>query len=192
MGATVVLLSCGLGSPTPPEPEEARDPVPGAYAPGASATPTPAPSPGEASPSPSPSPTPDAGGCGEPLPPPISRISVKVHIKGSDAWTLDSTPQVGPDVEYCEEIGFTDGRSWCPVRPEGNPEREACELYAVGRAKDTNRPGPTWYFKGGFCTGKASGCDNHPDNQYLLRVFVSGTFSACARSGVCGEVLVDR
>ena len=116
---------------------------------------------------------------------------MKVHLKGADAWTLDSTPQV-VDREYCAKIGFTDGRSFCPVRPEGHPERAACELYAVGRAQDTNRPGPTWYFNGAFCTGKASGCQNHPDNQYQLRIYVSGTFKACARNGVCGEVAVDR
>ncbi len=93
---------------------------------------------------------------------------------------------------YCKEIGFTDGRSVCPVRPEGNPERSACELYAMGRAKDTNRPGPTWYFNGGFCTGKVSGCQNHPENQYLLRDLRSGTFQACSRTDVCGEIVADR
>jgi hypothetical protein len=117
---------------------------------------------------------------------------VKVHIRGADAWLLDSTPIVGPDVEYCKSIGFTDGRSYCPVRPEGNPQRAACELYAVGRAKDTNKPGPTWYLNGGFCTGRASGCENNGDNQYQLNTFVSGTFQACAASGVCGEVDVQR
>jgi hypothetical protein len=117
---------------------------------------------------------------------------VNLHGKGSDAWTLDSTPLVGPDAAYCKEIGFTDGRSVCPVRPEGNPERPACELYVMGRAKDTNRPGPTWYFNGGFCTGEVSGCQNHPENQYLLRIFVSGTFKACSRTDVCGEIVADR
>ena len=114
-----------------------------------------------------------------------------MHLKGSDAWTLDSTPLV-VDRAYCAEIGFTDGRSFCPVRPEGHPQRAACELYAVGLALDTNRPGPTWYFKDGFCTGKPSGCMNSPDNQYQLKIYVSGTFKACARNGVCGDVLADR
>jgi hypothetical protein len=193
----LAALSCGLDAPTPPEQEQERDSSsvtpsnrPPA-APGVSPTPTPSPTDPSPSPSPSASPTPDTSGCGDPLPPPITQISVKVHLKGADAWTLDSTPQV-VDRAYCAAIGFTDGRSFCPVRPEGNPERPACELYAVGRAMDTNRPGPTWYFNGGFCAGKASGCQNHPDNQYLLRVYVSGTFKACARNGVCGEVAVDR
>jgi hypothetical protein len=196
-GVALVTLACGMKAPTPPEQEQQRDSssvTPGTLPPAAPGkAPTPAPSPGDPSPSPSPStsPSPDASGCGDPLPPPISEITVKVHMKGSDAWTLDSTPLV-VDHAYCAKIGFTDGRSFCPVRPEGHPERAACELYAVGRALDTNRPGPTWYFKDAFCTGKASGCLNSPDNQYQLKIYVSGTFKACARNGVCGEVLADR
>ncbi len=188
-------LSCGsLGSPNRPDPPEhsSESSAPQGTvigAPGVAPTPTPTPGPGE--PSPAPSATPDGSGCGTPLPPAIARMSVKIHIRGEDAWTLDSTPLVR-DAAYCALIGFTDGRSECPVRPEGNPQRPACELYAVGRAKDTNRPGPTWYFNGQFCAGEASGCANHPENQYLLRVYRGGTFSACAQNGVCGEVVVDR
>lgn len=192
---SLAAASCGLSAPTPPEQEPERDSSsvtptntrPPA-APGASPTATPGPT--DPSPSPSASPTPDASGCGDPLPPPITQIVVKVHMKGDDAWTLDSTPLVH-DFAYCTEVGFVN-RADCPVRPEGNPERSACELYAVGRAKDNNRPGPTWYFKGGFCTGRPSGCQNHPENQYLLRTYVSGTFKACARNDVCGEVEVGR
>ncbi len=193
IGVGLVTLACGLSSPTRQSPETQRqDPTIGSgVVVGAPPSPSPSPSPGGPSPSPSPSATPDTSGCGDPLPPPISQIAVKVHLKGSDAWTLDSTPQV-VDRAYCAKIGFTDGRSFCPVRPEGNPERAACELYAVGRAADTNRPGPTWYFHGGFCTGRDSGCMNSPDNQYQLKIYVSGTFKACARNGVCGEVLADR
>jgi hypothetical protein len=117
---------------------------------------------------------------------------VTVHLRGAEAWILDSTPLVGPDAEYCEEIGFIDGRTFCPVRPEGHPEREACEAWAVGTAVDTGRPGPTWRRNGGLCTGPASGCENHPENQYLLRAFLSGLYEACSRSGACGEVTVDR
>jgi hypothetical protein len=59
-------------------------------------------------------------------------------------------------------------------------------------ARDTGRPGPTWTLEGHFCTGPASGCANHPDNQYQLLVYVGGTYQACAQSGVCGEVFADR
>ena len=130
--------------------------------------------------------------CGSPLPPALSALNVKVHLRGAEAWILDSTPLVGPDATYCAKIGFTDGRAVCPVRPEGNPEREACELYVTGRAADTGRPGPTWTFGGRFCTGRASGCENSAENQYQLRVFQGGTFKACGQNGVCGEVEVDK
>jgi hypothetical protein len=170
-----------------PNPNPTGTPVLGGPAP--KATPTP-----EATPQPSPTPgsTEGSGACGGPQPPALSALNVKVHLRGAEAWTLDSTPVVGPDATYCAKIGFTDGRSVCPVRPEGHPEREACELYVTGRAADTGRPGPTWTFGGRFCTGRSSGCENSAENQYQLRVFQGGVFRACGRNGVCGEVEVDR
>jgi hypothetical protein len=203
--ACLLALACGtLHNPTEPKPAPEKNSVSNPPDPGGLPAPVfggPA-----ASPSPSPSPSTDPSGqatpppssgegsteCGQPLPPPITIIDVKVHLRGSDAWILDSTPLVGPDLEYCRKIGFTDNRSVCPVRPEGNPQRSACELYAIGRAKDTNRPGPTWYRNGNFCTGRASGCENNGDNQFLLNAFSSGRYQACAVTGICGEVEVDR
>ena len=151
------------------------------------ATPTPAPTP-EATPTPPPS----AGGCGNPLPPELARINSKVHIRGASRWTLDSTPIVGPDRDYCRKIGYTDGRLFCPVRTEGASDRVACEEYVVGRAKDTGRPGPTWYRDGRLCTGVASGCENHEDNQFALYVYAGGVYQPCARNGICGQVTADR
>ena len=172
-----------------PNPNPTATPILGAPAP----KPTPTPPTPEEEPEPSPTPSPaDGSGCGNPLPPPLSALNVKVHIRGAEAWILDSTPLVGPDAAYCAKIGFTDGRAMCAVRPEGHPEREACELYVTGRAADTGRPGPTWYFGGRFCTGRSSGCENSAENQYQLRAFESGVFKACGRTGVCGEVGVDR
>lgn len=198
--ACAAALACGgLQSPTEPQPNpdssSASGPGDGSLiigAPAPAATPTPSPSPADGG---QPSPAPggeDAAGCGTPLPPAVSEVRVKVHLRGAEAWILDSTPVVGPDVEYCAKIGFTDGRSFCAVRPEGHPQRASCELYAVGRAKDTNRPGPTWYHDGGFCRGRSSGCENNPENQYLLNTWASGSYKACAANGVCGEVDVDR
>lgn len=158
-------------------------------------TPTPRPT---AVPTPSPTPVspdipPAASGCGQPYPPPISRVIVKVHIQTPEYWTLDSTAQVGPDMAYCREIGFTDNRSWCPVRPEGHPEREACENWAVGKAEDTGRYGPTWAREGEtWCTGPASGCMQHPENQHQLNVIAGGYYNACVKNEVCGWVKVDR
>jgi hypothetical protein len=178
-------------APAPP-PAGGTTPVLGS--PSSSPDPTPAP---DASPSPEPPaggpPPPPAGsGCGEPYPPALQRIALNIHIRGVNFWTLDSTPLVGPDAAYCAAIGYTDGRSSCPVRPEGHPERSACETLLVGVAVDTGRPGPTWRRDGSLCTGPVSGCENDPENQYLLRAMEAGTYTACSQSGVCGEQVVDR
>lgn len=147
--------------------------------------------------SPTPSPTPDPtipppdSGCGKPYPPPIGRVDVKVHLKGREFLTMDSTPLAGPDNLYCWEIGYRDNRRFCPVRPEGHPERAACENWAVGNARDTGRPGPTWTLGDAPCTGPVSGCENHPENQYLLKVYKYGVYLACVRNGVCGEALAE-
>jgi hypothetical protein len=176
--AALLALACSGGqtpaTPTSPSPVPTATPAP---------TPTP---PAEDIP-------PAGSGCGTPYPAPISRITVKIHIHTPDYWTLDATPLVGPDHDYCREIGFTDGRSYCPVRPEGHAEREACENWAVGKAEDTGRYGPTWAREGEtWCTDPASGCTNHPDNQYQLNVIAGGSYNACAKNEVCGWVQVDR
>jgi hypothetical protein len=127
---------------------------------------------------------PIGSGCGRPYPPPISRFNCKVHIRTPQYYTLDSTPLVGPDGEYCYAVGFEDGRTICAVRPEGTPDRVACENWRVGKAKDTGRWGPTWTkADGGFCTGPASGCENHPDNQYNVNTYAPGTYIVTAQNG---------
>ncbi len=130
-------------------------------------------------------------GCGAPYPPPISRMNCKVHMFAAGIHTLDSTPLVGPDADYCARVGFTDGRSVCAVRPETSPERSPCETWRVGHARDTGRPGPTWTANGQFCTGEASGCENHPTNQYGLLVYIAGRYTVCAQSGACCTVEVQ-
>lgn len=206
---TLLAASCLVGAacslpedtPTEPDPVQSVAPAPTADpnpnplpspvigAPAPKATPTPEPT---ASPTPEPT-TPAEGSseCGSPTPPPLSSLNVKVHLRLENAWVLDSTPLVGPDAAYCAKVGFPD-RAVCPVRPEGHPERSACELYVTGRAVDTGRPGPTWYRGGSLCTGTASGCANHGENQYLLVAYGSGSYRACGRNGVCGEVDVAR
>lgn len=135
---------------------------------------------------------PVGSGCGWPYPPPVSKINVKIHLTATDFDTLDATPLVGPSKAYCAAIGFTDNRARCPVRPEGHPEREACETWAVGVARDTGRVGPTWTNPtGGYCTTReASGCVN-ADNQYHVLAYWPGTYKACASNGACGTVVVD-
>ena len=70
------------------------------------------------------------------------------------------------------------------MRPEGAPDREACEGWRVGKAKDTGRTGPTWTKSdGSYCTGPESGCQNHPDNQYQLFTFQNGSYIVTAENG---------
>jgi hypothetical protein len=63
----------------------------------------------------------------------------------------------------------------------------------MGRAPDTGRVGPRWTFNGQPCSDSAADgtCRNHPDNQFLVFVFGSGTAVACSNvQSVCGELLV--
>jgi hypothetical protein len=194
LALAVTSWACGGDAPEPPTqpaplPEIAS--VPTVPAP----QPTPTPLPG-ADPDPAPA-IPGGGGgtsasCGEPAPPAVSRMNVKLHGGGGDRSLLDSTPLVGPDAAYCKRIGFTDGREFCPVRVEGHPERQACEAARVGRASDSGRAGPTWSANGKRCDGPDGGasCLNHSDNQYLVWAYGTGSFKACTQSGVCGEVVL--
>jgi hypothetical protein len=136
---------------------------------------------------------PAGSGCGRPYPPPISRFNVKVHLRAIEYYTLDATPIVGPDSAYCAAIGYTDGRSLCPVRPEGADDRTECEAWRIGSAADTGRVGPTWTNgEGAYCSGPDTRCENAPDNQFQLRVYASDTFEACAENGACGQFLFER
>jgi hypothetical protein len=128
---------------------------------------------------------PIGSGCGRPYPPPVTRLNCKVHTKGPEYFTLDSTPIVGHDLAYCTQMGYT-GISLCPVRPYGWADKEACENWRVGKAQDSGRPGPTWRRDGQFCTGKDSGCLNHPDNQYGLWAYTAkpgGVYTVTAANG---------
>jgi hypothetical protein len=170
----------------------------GAASPSTPSTPVP-------TPVPVPTATPDTdvppagNACGKPYPPPISRLKVKTHLKDKDYWTIDSTPLVGPDGEYCFSIGFTDGRTICPLRPEGAADRAACEEWRAGTARDTGKPGPTWTFIESD-TGKASSCssapdapcDHHPNGPFTVKAFRGGVYRVCTEAGACAETNVDR
>jgi hypothetical protein len=178
-----ILAACGgAGGPT-----TAPIPVP-------TATPPPV-----VTATPDPNVPPAGSACGKPYPPPITRLTVKVHLKGPDYWTVDATPLVGPAAEYCLSIGFTDGRSICPLRPEGAEDRAACEEWRAGTAKDTGRPGPTWTFidlgtgKESFCSSAAGApCDHHPNGPFTVKAFQGGTYRVCTEAGACAETVVDR
>ncbi len=153
-------------------------------------TPAPTPTPGT-DPTPEPTPPPNAGKCGNPVPTkPIATFNVKIHIPGPNYYTLDSTPIVGPNKDYCRQIGYTDGRLFCPVRGDASKERKACEAYVVGKAKDTGKYGPTWYVDGQMCNG--TNCEHDPDNPYLLHAFANGTYEVCSEDDVCGTQVVNR
>jgi hypothetical protein len=114
--------------------------------------------------------------CGSPAPPPLSKWNVKEHTKGPNKTVVDSTPLIGPDAGYCAAIGFTDGRSFCPVRQEGAADRVGCETQVVGR--------PVWSGPG----------EQSPENPYQFFVprGVTGTATVCASAApsVCGSVEV--
>ncbi|HUL76155.1 MAG TPA: hypothetical protein VL691_02745 [Vicinamibacteria bacterium] len=195
--AAALAASCGGGQKTPTTERlpNAASLIPEAPAPQPTPTPTPGATPDDA-PIPAKPGHPGGGGgdgtggCGAPTPPALARINVKVQNQSSDRTLLDATPLVGPDAAYCRQIGYADGRSFCPVRPDGHPERVACETLLVGMATDTGRAGPTWSADGKPCTGPGGGayCVNHSDNQYLAFAFGAGVFRACAESGLCGEI----
>lgn len=191
----LLITACGGGDA--PAPRQAVLPQGASLIPDApAAQPTPTPTPG--------TPPPDdlllpvfgspqgisSDACGAPTPPPVARFSVHPLGGNGERVMLDSTPLVGPDVEYCRAVGFTDGRAFCAVRPEGHPERIACEAVLVGAASDTGRAGPTWSVDGRACdgTGQTASCINHPSNQYLVYAWGAGVFRACASNGACGQI----
>jgi hypothetical protein len=137
---------------------------------------------------------PAGSGCNKPYPPPIGSFNSRPYMTLGAVWTMDSTPIVTYDKEYCASVGFTDGRIHCAVRPEGDPERRACENWRVGTTADTGQPGPTWTRNGEFCTGRESGCAHHPENPYQLLVYENGSghYRVCAANGVCADVDVQR
>ncbi len=178
--AGVFLVRCGAGTPSAP-------PTP-------IVTPTPTPVP---TPTPDPNIPPAGSGCGKPYPPPITRFKIQVMYKLPEYHTVDSTPLVGPDVQYCVSAGFTDGRSICPVRLEGASDRLACELWRSGTAKDTGQPGPTWSWIE-FGTGHTAYCSGSADKPcdrmgaFTVKAFKGGNYQVCTEAGACGEIAVER
>lgn len=157
IGATV---HCGGDSPSTPQPP----------------TPTTAPSPTPTSP-PAGIVLPPGMVC-DPTPPPLLGIKAAMWRGHGEGWVLDSNPIV-PNVDgYCDRVGVGDWQ-FCPTRPEGDPQREACDYLAIGQASDTGRWGPTWTIDGKPCDGTGS-CVNHPDNQFKAIAKGPGRYEACA------------
>ena len=119
-----------------------------------------------------------AGMTCSPTPPPLLRMQVSVWRDHGDGMLLDSKPVV-PNVDhYCDRVGFGDWK-FCDTRPEGDPERVACDYLATGKA-DTGRWGPSWIGEGKPCGSEFSLCTLHPDNQFLAIAKAKGEFKACA------------
>jgi hypothetical protein len=119
------------------------------------------------------------GACGPPRPGPLHHAKVKL-FQTEPKRTYDAAFLVGPDAGYCAAVGYTDGRSMCTVRPDGHPERDACEELAVGT--------PQWTFDG---TGR---CFARPNPyQYRCDDDAKGMLTVCAEKspGVCASVVVE-
>jgi hypothetical protein len=176
--SVVILGACGGGSSGPTA--SASPPV---------VTPTPTPTP----------PVADSPGACSPTPPPLHGIKVKVHDDSGFRKILDSRPQVVNADGYCAAVGFGAGDRFCFTRFEDDPQAAACDALAVGKAGDTGRWGPTWFYEGQPCAAIGEdtvGCRNHADNQFLVIAKGPGEYAACASPGVaiagdrCGVIAI--
>lgn len=95
--------------------------------------------------------------CRPPIPPPLARAKVKLH-QTEPKRTYDRAFLV-KDADYCREIGYTDGRLYCTVRPDGHPERDACETLRVGTPRWSHTQGTCWVRDNGMyrCNDDAAG-----------------------------------
>ena len=167
----VTLAGCGSSSSSP-----TANPTPVVVVPSPSPTPTSSPGPGGSSGLP-------AGMvCGSPTPPPLLRMQLKVHAGEPGRFVLDSKPLVVNENGYCDKVGFGDWK-FCDTRPEGHPEREACDYLVTGKAQDTGRWGPTWYYGDALCASLPGVCGNHGGNQFLAIAKDKGEYRACAATG---------
>ena len=109
-----------------------------------------------------------------PTPPPLYSLTLKMH----NARVMDSRPQVINMNNFCGRAGFDPVAKFCFTRREGDPQSEACDYLAVGKASDTGRWGPTWSWNDQPCRVNG-GCTNHPDNQFLVITNATGKYLAC-------------
>jgi len=172
-----------------------------------SSSPTAGPTPAVIVSSPSPSSTPTPGTssglpagmvCSSPTPPPLLRMSLKIHAGEPRRFVLDSKPLVVNENGYCDKVGFGDWK-FCETRPEGDPQREACDYLVTGKAQDTGRWGPTWYYENAPCASFPGVCGNHGSNQFMAIAKEEGEYRACAAEGWplahdgtrCGAIQID-
>jgi hypothetical protein len=133
-----------------------------------------------------PTPDPLIAACGTPRPPDLYGIKLKVQVDQGYRKLVDSRPIVKNVDGYCSKVGLGSG-AYCDTRPEGDSQREACDALVIGRAKDTQRYGPTWLFEAKPCGESGAGgdgCVNNPDNQFLVVTRGEGEIMACAADDV--------
>jgi hypothetical protein len=127
------------------------------------------------------------------------RMRLKIHSDDGGRIVLDSKPVVANVDHYCDRVGFGDWK-FCDTRPEGHPERVACDYLVTGQAEDTGRWGPTWFYGSDLCAYFPGDCANHPDNQFMAVAKANGTFEACAseswpvasNGSRCGTIEIDE
>jgi hypothetical protein len=164
-GIGLALSYCGSGSSSPTtNPTPIVSPTP---------TPVPTPTPGSGLP---------PGMTCNPTPPPILRMHVKVHSNSGGRIVLDSKPLVANIDHYCDRVGFGDWK-FCDTRPEGDAQRVACDYLVTGKAEDTGRWGPTWFYGKDLCSYAPDKCANHQTEQFMAVAKAPGTFEACAAEG---------
>jgi len=167
--ALLLLASCGGGGSSNPTPVVSPTPKPTP-----AATPTPA------------AVLPPGMVC-SPTPPPLYGIAVKVQFdNGGARKVLDARPRVVNMNGFCGAAGFGDSSRFCFTRTEGDPQAVACDYLAVGKSDETGRWGPTWFYNGKLCSanGGENGCQNHPDNQFLVVTRGDGIYEACAADNI--------
>ena len=92
---------------------------------------------------------------------------------------MDSTPLVGPDGDYCLSIGFTDGRTICPLRPGGSRRPAGLRGVEVGH-RQGHRPA-------------RAHLDRHPQGRHdQLLHGAHGTVRAPPGRSVLGEGVQGR
>jgi hypothetical protein len=129
-----------------------------------------------------------------PAPPPLYKIKLKIQIDFGWKKVLDTRAFVGPDANYCSSIGLPG--EICVVRDENDPQSVGCNNLAMGKASDTGRYGPTWYWNGQPCRPAGEGdndpgCRNHETNQFFIYAFGPGTYLACGANGICDGFVVQ-
>jgi hypothetical protein len=185
LGLALFSCGCGGGGTTT---TASRNPVVVVSSPTPAATPTPS----------SAIQLPAGMVCSDPTPPPMLRMQLKIHAVDGNRTILDSKPLVPNVNHYCEKVGFGDWK-FCDTRPEGTPERVACDYLVTGMSPETGRWGPTWYYNDVLCGTDPTVCVDHPTEQFLTVAKAKGPYEACASEDTpvdsegsrCGEIDVQ-